>query len=68
MSSALARYLGNRSYEFQGNFVALMPGVSWYPTSGVAIGRDEPQKYPIDHFEFDLTVSVPNKVANRRAW
>ena len=61
VSSALARYLGNRSYEFQGNFVALMPGVSWYPTSGVAIGRDEPQKFPIDHFEIDLTVSVPKK-------
>ncbi len=60
-SVAMARFLGNQSYVFKSDYVALLPGVSWYPTAGVAIGHDDPQTYPKDHFLVDLTVTVPKK-------
>lgn len=60
-SVAMARFLGNQSYVFQSDYVALLPGVSWYPTAGVAIGHDDPQTYPKDHFLVDLSVTVPKK-------
>ncbi|MYC25095.1 MAG: hypothetical protein F4X56_04155 [Gammaproteobacteria bacterium] len=58
-SVAMARFLGNQSYVFRSDYVALLPGVSWYPTAGVAIGNDDPQTYPKDHFLMDLSVTVP---------
>ena len=60
-SVAMARFLGNQSYVFKSDYVALLPGVSWYPTAGVAIGHDDPQTYPKDHFLVDLSVTVPKK-------
>ncbi|MXZ55909.1 MAG: hypothetical protein F4227_05540 [Gammaproteobacteria bacterium] len=60
-SVAMARFLGNKSYIFRPDYVALLPGVSWYPTAGVAIGQDNPQTYPKDHFLVDLSVTVPKK-------
>ncbi|MYD45499.1 MAG: hypothetical protein F4W92_04030 [Gammaproteobacteria bacterium] len=59
ISVAMARFLGNQSYVFQSDYVALLPGVSWYPTAGVAVGHDDPQSYPKDHFLVDLSVTVP---------
>lgn len=56
---AMARYLGNQSYVFQPDYVALLPGIHWYPTAGVAVGRDDLRKYAKDHFTTDLTVTVP---------
>ena len=58
-SVAMARFLGNQSYVFRSDYVALLPGVSWYPTAGVAVGHDDPQTYPKDHFLVDLSVTVP---------
>ena len=58
-SVAMARFLGNQSYVFRSDYVALLPGVSWYPTAGVAIGHDDPRTYPKDHFLMDLSVTVP---------
>ncbi len=60
-SVAMARFLGNQSYVFRPDYVALLPGVSWYPTAGVAVGRDDPQTYPKDHFLVDLSVTVPKQ-------
>ena len=56
---AMVRFLGNKSYVFQPTYVALLPGISWYPSSGVAVGRDDLQNYPRDYFTIDLTVTVP---------
>lgn len=56
---AMARFLGNQNYVFQHGYVALLPGINWYPTAGVAIGHDDLQNYPRDHFTIDLTVTVP---------
>ena len=60
-SVAMARFLGNKSYVFRSDYVALLPGISWYPTSGVAVGRDDLQSYPRDHFTIDLNVTVPKQ-------
>ena len=60
-SVAMARFLGNKSYVFRPDYVALLPGVSWYPSAGVAVGHDDPQTYPKDHFSVDLSVTVPKK-------
>jgi len=55
------RYLGTKNYIFDPRFVALMPGIKWYPTSGTATREDSwstRQKY---FFTVDLQVSVPSK-------
>ncbi len=51
--------LGLRSFIFHSDFVALMPGIVWYPISGTAINRDDIEERPRDLFTTDLTVSVP---------
>lgn len=56
---AMARFLGNQSYVFQSDYVALLPGINWYPSAGVAVGHDDLQNYSRDHFTIDLTVTVP---------
>ena len=50
---------GLRSYIFHSDFVALMPGIVWYPISGTAIDRDKIEERPRDLFTTDLTVSAP---------
>lgn len=59
LNVVMARFLGNRSYVFEPGYIALLPGVFWYPTSGVAIGGAELSEYPLDHFAIDLTVTAP---------
>ncbi|MYF38750.1 MAG: hypothetical protein F4219_08325 [Gammaproteobacteria bacterium] len=54
----LARF-GTKNYIFHSNFVALMPSVKWYPTSGTAMHEDLLDSRPRDVFTTDLTVSVP---------
>lgn len=61
LSVATARFLGNKSYIFRSDYVALLPGVCWYPTAGVAVGRDDLRKYPKDYFKIDVKVTVPKQ-------
>lgn len=51
--------LGLRNSIFHADYVALMPGIFWYPTAGVATDRDNLETQPRDLFTFDLTVTVP---------
>ena len=53
--------LGLRNSIFHADYVALMPGIFWYPTAGVATDRDNLETQPRDLFTFDLTVTVPRK-------
>ncbi len=52
-------FLGQESYIFNPNFVALMPGVSWIPASGSAYGREQFESRPRDFYVLDVEVSVP---------
>ena len=52
--------LGQRSYVFHPQFVALLPGVSWFPTAGAAYGTHVFETHKRDFFDLDLVVSVPN--------
>ena len=52
-------FLGQKSYVFHSNFVALMPGISWIPASGPAYGADNLESRPRDFFILDVEVSVP---------
>lgn len=51
--------LGSERAIFDPRFVALMPGVSWLPRSGVDVGRGDPAVRPPDYFDLDLEVRVP---------
>lgn len=51
--------LGTKNYIFHSKFVALMPSIKWYPTSGTAVHEDLLEHRPRDVFTTDLTVSVP---------
>lgn len=53
------RRLGNESYIFHSQCVAMMPGVSWFPASGSAYGRGTLESRPTDYFDLDIEVSVP---------
>ena len=55
------RFLGTENYIFDSRFVALMPGIKWYPTSGTATNEDLWSKRQKDFFTVDLLVSVPSK-------
>jgi len=66
------RSLGLRNSIFHHDFVALMPGIVWYPISGAAINRDILETHSRDVFQTDLTVTVPKNwqvvtVGNRKA-
>ena len=50
---------GTKSYIFHPQFVALMPGVSWFPASGSAYGVSNWSVRPQDFFDLDIEVSVP---------
>lgn len=54
------RYLGTENYIFEPRFVALMPGVKWYPTSGTATNEDAWHRRQKDFFAVDIQVSVPS--------
>lgn len=53
------RRLGLRNSIFRRDFVALMPGIVWYPISGSVTARDQLELCPRDLFTINLTVSVP---------
>ena len=53
--------LGQRPCVFHPQFVALLPGVSWFPTAGAAYGRDVFETHKRDFFNLDLEVSVPDE-------
>ena len=53
--------LGQRPYVFHPQFVALLSGVNWFPTSGSAYGRHVLETHKRDFFELDLEVSVPDE-------
>ena len=53
------RQLGLRNHIFHPDYVALMPGVVWYPISGSVVDRDEPELQKRDLFTTDLKVTVP---------
>ncbi|MXZ55907.1 MAG: hypothetical protein F4077_09810 [Gammaproteobacteria bacterium] len=55
------RQLGLKNSIFSRDYVALMPGIFWYPISGSAMGRDQFETRPIDVFTTDLTVIVPQR-------
>lgn len=55
------RYLGTENYIFRPEFVALMPGIKWYPVAGTATNEEHWDKRPKDFFAVDLQVSVPRK-------
>lgn len=52
--------LGRKSYIFHPNYVALVPGATWLPSSGTTYRRDLYEVSQTDFFELDLEVSVPS--------
>ena len=56
-----ARRFGTKSYIFHPQFVALVPGVSWFPSSGSAYGRTNLENRAEDFFHIDIHVSVPKQ-------
>lgn len=52
---------GLRNSIFHRDYVALMPGIFWYPISGPAVGRDQIESRPRDVFTIDLKIRVPRK-------
>ncbi|MXW08074.1 MAG: M1 family metallopeptidase [Gammaproteobacteria bacterium] len=58
-SSVQTAQFGTKNYIFHSNFVALLPSVKWYPTSGTAMYEDLLEERPRDVFTTDITVSVP---------
>ena len=53
--------LGTKSFVFHPNFVALVPGVKWYPTSGSSLNESLLESRPRDLFTVDVSVSVPKQ-------
>ena len=51
--------MGTQAALFEKRYVALPPGVFWMPTSGVAVGRDDPSRSSRDYFLVDIEVDVP---------
>ena len=57
-SSSALILLGQESLIFRRDFVALMPGSHWLPTSGTAVQGMHPD-VGRDYFQIDLSVDVP---------
>lgn len=53
--------LGLRNSIFHSDFVALMPGSFWYPSSGSVTRGHQPELQQRDLFTTDLAISVPKK-------
>lgn len=51
--------LGQKSYIQHSQFVALMPGVHWLPSSGSAFGTTEWDAFGNDFYELNLEVTAP---------
>ena len=53
--------LGLQNSIFRTDYVALLPGVVWYPISGVVTDRDILEQQPRDLFTSNITVTVPRE-------
>ena len=53
------RHLGTENAIFCSNFVVLLPGIQWYPTSGTATNEDSWDLRKRDFFTLNIDVSVP---------
>lgn len=53
------RRLGTESFIFRPEFVVLLPGIKWYPTSGTATNEEAWEQRKRDFFTVDIEVSVP---------
>ena len=51
------RNLGTKSVIFHPGYIALLPGVHWYPTPGAATGRQNLDERATDFFTFDLEIT-----------
>ena len=51
--------LGIENAIFDDNYLALMPGIHWLPTSGVDVGRDDNPDRSQDFFSLQLKVRLP---------
>ena len=54
------KHLGVKKGVFHSKFVALTPGIKWYPTAGAAFGEFNYEHHPRDQFTVDLEVVVPH--------
>ena len=59
VSDAQIAILGTDVSVNTGGYVALMPGGFWMPTSGTAVPSGNPRTHPVDPFEVDISVGVP---------
>ena len=53
--------LGTQKAVFHGRYIALTPGIKWYPTAGPAYLEDDIERSPRDQFTVDLNVGVPKE-------
>ena len=53
------RLLGTENAIFRSEFVALLPGIKWYPTAGTATNEYNWEHRERDFFNLDVEVSVP---------
>ena len=53
------RQLGTENSIFRSEFVALLPGIKWYPTAGTATNEDDWERRQKDFFGLNIEVSVP---------
>ena len=51
--------LGFQPMMFSSGYVALMPGARWLPASGSEVGRGDSDLRPVDFYELELTVELP---------
>lgn len=51
--------LGVRNAVNHDDYVALMPGIKWYPTAGSAFGEEDYRQFPLDQFTVDLEITAP---------
>ena len=53
------RQLGTENFIYRPEFVALVPGIKWYPTSGTATNEEAWETRERDFFTLDIDVVVP---------
>lgn len=58
-SNAVLLLLGYEPSVFKSRFVALLPGSRWLPATGTDVGRGDPRERPLDFYDVDITVELP---------
>ncbi len=53
------RQLGTENFIYRPEYVALLPGIKWYPTSGTATNEEAWETRERDFFTLDIDVVVP---------